>query len=187
MTLLQHDWRGAIGERCEASRSSNGFVPCFCRVALSSKAIDPRSHQVACRVVCREAAVGALCGAALGMGVLAFGWVTKIVSFHVAIIVAISLPLVSVWANLIGAVLPLVAARLRYNPALTSAPLMTTIIDSSGLLLYFAVAQAYYGIRFRDARYSDMVDRHHALPSVPSPAALLMGAASHGSHHRVGG
>ena len=36
-------------------------------------------------------------------------------------------------------------------------------------------------------RYSDMVDRHHALPSVPSPAALLMGAASHGSHHRVGG
>ena len=65
----------------------------------------------------------------------AIGVACRIVSFNVGVVVAISLPLVSLWANLLGAVLPLIAASLRANPALTSAPLMTTIIDSSGLLI----------------------------------------------------
>ena len=61
------------------------------------------------------------------------GYVCRIVSFNVGVVVCISLPLVSLWANLLGAALPLLAARLRRNPAVTSAPLMTTIIDSTGL------------------------------------------------------
>jgi len=33
------------------------------------------------------------------------------------------------------------AARIETNPAVTSAPLMTTIVDSSGLIIYFLVAK----------------------------------------------
>lgn len=39
---------------------------------------------------------------------------------------AISLPIVSLWANLLGGLFPLLSAKYGYNPAVTSAPLMTT-------------------------------------------------------------
>ncbi len=123
--------------------------------ALAGKELDARSHGTASRVVLKEAAVGALCGLVLGGGVLAVGGLFRIVSFNVGVVVAISLPLVSLWANMLGAVLPLAASALNSNPALTSAPLMTTIIDSSGLLIYFFVAQVY----LRAVRHE--VDRHH--------------------------
>jgi Mg/Co/Ni transporter MgtE len=60
----------------------------------------------------------------------------------VGLVVAISLPLVSLWANMLGGVLPLAATHLGYNPAVTTAPLMTTIVDSSGLVVYFLTAKA---------------------------------------------
>ncbi len=123
--------------------------------ALAGKEIDARSQSTRAAVLGKEAAVGALCGAVLGIFVLAVGVACRIVSFNVGVVVAISLPLVSLWANFLGAVLPLLAASLDANPALTSAPLMTTIIDSSGLLIYFYVAHFY--LRFQNHR----VDHHH--------------------------
>lgn len=129
--------------------------------ALAGLEIEP-TPATARRVVCKETAIGAICGLILGAFVFAIGSVLHIVSFHVGVVVAISLPLVSLWANLLGAVLPLLAARLGYNPALTSAPLMTTIIDSSGLLIYFYVAQLYLG------SIGHRVDHHH------TPHALHM-------------
>jgi Mg/Co/Ni transporter MgtE len=128
---------------------------------LAGKEIDVHSKPTGW-VVAKESAVGALCGLVLGTFVLVVGYVChpnpnpnpnpspnlspnpnpnpnqvgyvcRIVSFNVGVVVCISLPLVSLWANLLGAALPLLAARLRRNPAVTSAPLMTTIIDSTGL------------------------------------------------------
>ena len=122
--------------------------------ALAGLEIEP-TPATARRVVCKETAVGAICGLVLGVFVLVVGCVLQIVSFHVGVVVAISLPLVSLWANLLGGALPLLAARLGSNPALTSAPLMTTIIDSSGLLIYFYVAQLYLG------SIGHRVDHHH--------------------------
>ena len=124
---------------------------------LAGKEIDVHSKPTGW-VVAKESAVGALCGLVLGTFVLVVGYVChpnpnpnlspspspspspnqvgyvcRIVSFNVGVVVCISLPLVSLWANLLGAALPLLAARLRRNPAVTSAPLMTTVIDSTGL------------------------------------------------------
>uniref|UniRef100_A0A7S3FI68 SLC41A/MgtE integral membrane domain-containing protein n=1 Tax=Haptolina ericina TaxID=156174 RepID=A0A7S3FI68_9EUKA len=123
--------------------------------ALAGKEIDPRSHATSTRVLVKESVVGALCGLVLGVSVLGVGLLFRIVSVHVGVVVAISLPLVSLWANFLGAVFPLIAARFNQNPALTSAPLMTTIIDSTGLLIYFYVAQSYLAI------VGHVVDAHH--------------------------
>lgn len=49
--------------------------------------------------------------------------------------------LVSLWANVLGGVFPLLSARFGFNPAVTSAPLMTTVVDSSGLIIYFYIAK----------------------------------------------
>lgn len=154
--------------------------------ALSSNRLNPHAAGGSFRAVVKETAVGALCGLALGCVVLLVGVITRIVSLHVGVVVAISLPLVSLWANLIGAALPLIAARLGSNPALTSAPLMTTIIDSSGLLIYFAVAHFYFHGR------EGLVDSHHSLHSLPishNQHAALVHAASRTSpqQHRSSG
>mmetsp|Transcript_65757 Transcript_65757/g.158555 ORF Transcript_65757/g.158555 Transcript_65757/m.158555 type:complete len:309 (+) Transcript_65757:82-1008(+) len=122
--------------------------------ALAGKEIDVHSRPAGW-VVAKESVVGALCGLVLGVFVLVVGVCCRIVSFNVGVVVCISLPLVSLWANFLGAILPLLAARLRRNPAVTSAPLMTTIIDSSGLLIYFYVAAFYLQLQ------GHQVDHHH--------------------------
>ncbi|EOD28705.1 hypothetical protein EMIHUDRAFT_114097 [Emiliania huxleyi CCMP1516] len=76
------------------------------------------------------------------------------------------------------ATLPLLAARLGSNPALTSAPLMTTVIDSSGLLIYFLVAWAYYD--FGEAHH--LVDQHHSLPHHHGGRSTHGGQRGPGSH-----
>lgn len=106
--------------------------------ALATKDISAASVRSGGHVVVKETAVGALCGFALGGAILCVHeLMPALISHDVGVIVAISIPLVSIWANFMGAVLPLLAAHLGSNPALTSAPLMTTIIDASGLVIYF--------------------------------------------------
>ncbi len=51
------------------------------------------------------------------------------------------LQIVSCWANFLGGVFPLLSVKLGLNPAVTSAPLMTTVVDSTGLIIYFFIAK----------------------------------------------
>jgi len=46
-----------------------------------------------------------------------------------------------VWAAIIGAMLPLALSKLRVDPAVVSAPLITSVIDGTGLVIYFSLAQ----------------------------------------------
>jgi magnesium transporter len=92
------------------------------------------------RVVSRELAGGLLLGAALG--VIAFGrallWGS---GFELSLVVALSIVAICTWANTIGAVIPLVAQRVKIDPALVSAPLITTLVDATGLVIYFVIAK----------------------------------------------
>ncbi len=49
---------------------------------------------------------------------------------------------VSIWSNGLGAFLTLASAKVHLDPAMTSAPLMTTIVDTTGLIIYFMIARA---------------------------------------------
>jgi magnesium transporter len=44
------------------------------------------------------------------------------------------------WANIIGSILPLILARFRLDPAVISNPLIATILDSTGIMIYYNVA-----------------------------------------------
>jgi magnesium transporter len=48
--------------------------------------------------------------------------------------------LLVLWANMVGALMPLLLRRLGFDPAVASAPLITTLVDATGLLIYFSVA-----------------------------------------------
>lgn len=89
----------------------------------------------------KEVGAGAAMGAILGLLVYGLSLVWSGFSAEVGLAVAISLPLVSLWANLLGGVLPLASQALGFNPAVVSAPLMTTVVDATGLAIYFLVAK----------------------------------------------
>jgi magnesium transporter len=54
--------------------------------------------------------------------------------------VAVTILVVCTWANTVGALVPLAAQKLGIDPTVVSAPLITTLVDASGLFIYFSVA-----------------------------------------------
>lgn len=91
--------------------------------------------------VLKEARVGLLLG--LLFALIGFPIVTAIWSVHVGATVSLSLLAICVWATTVGATLPLVSSRLGIDPAVVSAPLVTTLVDATGLLIYFGLAQLF--------------------------------------------
>lgn len=61
--------------------------------------------------------------------------------FKVALTVAVSLVGVVTWGTVAGSMLPFIIRRLNFDPASASAPFVATLVDVSGLLIYFNVAQ----------------------------------------------
>ena len=57
----------------------------------------------------------------------------------VAITVAVSLVGVVMWGTLSGSLLPFLLKRLGFDPAASSAPFVATLVDVTGLVIYFSV------------------------------------------------
>ena len=96
------------------------------------------------RVAWRECRVGFLLGIMLAL--LAFVIATVFVDLDLAVAVAIALIAVCTWAAIVGSTMPLLARRIGIDPAVISAPLVTTLVDATGLIIYFLVAIAVLGI-----------------------------------------
>jgi magnesium transporter len=58
----------------------------------------------------------------------------------IAVTVAVSLIGVVLWGTLTGSLLPLLMRRLGFDPATSSAPFVATLVDVTGLVIYFSVA-----------------------------------------------
>ena len=83
-------------------------------------------------------------GIALGlvMAVAAFGRSHLLhVGNDVALVIAITIMAICVWAASVAAVLPLIIDRFKIDPAVVSAPLITTLVDGTGLVIYFTIAK----------------------------------------------
>ena len=95
-------------------------------------------------VVGRETRVGLLLGAALGL--LSYLPVALIFGGDIAGVVSITLVTVCALATFAGSLLPLLAKRAGVDPAVVSAPMITTVVDATGLVVYFLVARAVLGL-----------------------------------------
>lgn len=96
------------------------------------------------RVVWREARVGVLLGAMLSVAV--FAPVAFFFDAELATVVSVTLLVVCSWATFVGSILPLVARRVGVDPAVVSAPLVSTLVDATGLVIYLLVARMVLGI-----------------------------------------
>ncbi len=103
---------------------------------LATGEIRPRR---ALWIIGREVSVGLLLGLLLGLAVLGWAfWLGR--DFQVSTVVALTLLGVATLATAIGSAMPFVFRLSKVDPALVSAPLITTVMDITGVALYFAVA-----------------------------------------------
>jgi magnesium transporter len=89
-------------------------------------------------VLGKEMAVGLAVGLIMGIGgFLRVGWDQ---GRAIGLVVGLTIVCVTLWSTTVAAVLPLVLRRLRIDPAVVSAPLITTLVDATGLLIYMTIA-----------------------------------------------
>ncbi len=65
---------------------------------------------------------------------------------QIAIVVGLTLILTVILAKFLGCSLPMIAKKLKLDPAIMAAPLITTILDSCSVLIYFKIAVTIMGI-----------------------------------------
>jgi magnesium transporter len=95
------------------------------------------------REIVNGASLGLLLGA-IGMGVVAVGSrFTTIFTSHwplVGLSVGAALLCVVLWGSVVGAMLPLILRACRLDPATSSAPFVSTLVDVTGIVIYFSIA-----------------------------------------------
>ena len=94
------------------------------------------------KIIWRETRVGLLLGAmlaALGFPVVALAY-----SVPMATVISLILICICAWASFAGGMLPLIAKRIGIDPAVVSAPLIATLVDATGLIIYFLIAHAVF-------------------------------------------
>jgi len=88
----------------------------------------------------REVAIGSLLGVTMGLASWLLGFFKG--DTRIALIVSLAMSAIVVASSLLGVILPVILQRLRIDPAVASNPLIASVMDILGLLIYFSVAQA---------------------------------------------
>jgi magnesium transporter len=81
------------------------------------------------RLIGKEILVSLLLGITMALGVAAIAMIIVVLN-----------------GSLIGLLLPFIFTKLKLDPATASAPLITSIADISGVVIYFSIASWYFGI-----------------------------------------
>jgi magnesium transporter len=92
------------------------------------------------RVLGRELVVAVLLGVSMAaaiavIGVFRGGWA-------IAIVIALAMVVIVIAGSMIGMLLPFLLSRFKMDPATASTPLVTSIADAAGVMIYFSIAKA---------------------------------------------
>ena len=98
------------------------------------------------RVVWRETRIAVLCGIVLGIANYARIWLMHDRNGTLALVVSLSLLITLVVAKSIGCTLPILAKKMRIDPATMAAPIITTIVDCTALIVFFSIARIAFNI-----------------------------------------
>ena len=97
------------------------------------------------RIIGREVATALISGVILGIVGFIRTWLRVPIlgwgmSPGYAAVVGLTLPAIVLWATTVGSMLPIMAKRVGVDPAVMSAPFITTFVDATGLIIYFEIA-----------------------------------------------
>lgn len=92
------------------------------------------------RVLGREMVVALLLGVSMSAAIAVIGVFRG--GPDIALVIALSMVLIVIVGSLIGMLLPFILSRFNMDPATASTPLVTSIADATGVLIYFSIARA---------------------------------------------
>ena len=94
------------------------------------------------KTVFKEFRVSILCGVTLSLANFAKLMLIDGLSLSVSAVICVTLVAVVIIAKLVGCVLPLLAKKIGFDPAVMASPMVTTIVDALALFVYFNIATA---------------------------------------------
>ena len=92
------------------------------------------------KVIWKEARVAILCGLTLAAANFVKLLVFDKVTIPVAAVVCLTLMVAVLIAKIVGCILPMLAKKIGFDPAVMASPFITTIVDALSLLIYFRIA-----------------------------------------------
>ncbi len=101
---------------------------------------EPEATAQLLKIIVREGMAGALLGVILGTVATVWAYILQW-NLAVAIAVGVSLLAIAILASIAGSALPFLFRSLGLDPALMSAPFITTAVDVLGVLIYFSLAR----------------------------------------------
>lgn len=97
------------------------------------------------KVVRKEVSTGVLLGIVMGMVALIRAEILG-VGLDIGFVVAVTAVCIVVWASIAAALIPLTLHKLRIDPAVVSGPFIATLVDGTGLVIYFTLAKLLLSI-----------------------------------------
>jgi magnesium transporter len=97
------------------------------------------------RVIRKEMTTSLLIALTLGLAGCLRAWMMGI-GMEITLIVSLTLVCITLWSAVVSSVIPLTLKRVGIDPAVVSAPFIATLIDGTGLIIYFKIAQHFLGL-----------------------------------------
>ncbi len=97
------------------------------------------------RVLRRELVVGLCLGTVMATAMFVRAE-TMAIALNVGLTVSLAAIFIVLWSASVAAILPMLLHRVGIDPAVVSAPLITTLVDGTGLFIYLTIARAVLGI-----------------------------------------
>ena len=126
------------------SGNSGGQASAVIIRALSLKEIDFKDIS---KVIWKEFRVGVLCGITLAaVNFVKIWFVDRIlfgmsaITIQVDLVISLTLIIEIIFAKMVGCVFPILAEKMKLDPAVISSPFITTVMDALSLLIYFWLA-----------------------------------------------
>ncbi|WP_448195903.1 magnesium transporter [Raoultella planticola] len=97
------------------------------------------------RVIRKEMTTSLMIAITLGLAGCLRAWMMGI-GMEITLIVSLTLVCITLWSAVVSSVIPLTLKRVGIDPAVVSAPFIATLIDGTGLIIYFKIAQHFLGL-----------------------------------------
>ncbi len=92
-------------------------------------------------VLAKEMTTGMMIALTMALAALIRAWMLG-VGPEITLTVCLTVAAIVLWSSFVASILPPVLKKLRVDPAVVSAPMIATIVDGTGLIIYFMIAHA---------------------------------------------
>ena len=113
---------------------------------IRSLSLDEIEYKDSFKVLWKEFRVAILCGVTLALANFLKLLFIDNVGITIALVVCLTLVVTITIAKLIGSILPILANKLGFDPAVMASPFITTLVDAASLIIYFRFATILLGI-----------------------------------------